>query len=494
MAWHPAITSRQRQTTKAQQHTEMATRDRRLLVATALVSSAAAVAIVVARRRRAAATAAAASAAAAAEASARRAAAALAAGVEQPAASAPVDAVAKAKAHVKFGNALARAGQPEKALEQFRKARELNPRNHAAHHNSGGICQRLQRFEEAIGHYEAALAVKPTLVEAASNLAVAQLNAKQPRAAIATCRRAIELQAGAGRGMNLEASHHLNVALRLVGEREAAVEETWASIAKLVAATGAPAAAAAVRPTPIAFASAPPAQALSEGGSAPLSVVCVKWGSKYGAEYVNKLSRAVRRALGTEGVRAFVCFTEDADGLDDDVETRPLPSRPQWEGWWFKAHLFSSAAGLSGRVLYLDLDTVIVGRLDALRGYTGRFATLSTRGFDAEEGFVDGYNTSAMLWDASEAGGADAARAGSLRSLHDALRPEVFTCLMRWDHWVEMVAPGAHLLQDLFPGVFVDFRTHCRELGPPASAAVVCFPRYPKPHEASAEWIDAHWI
>ena len=141
--------------------------------------------------------------------------------------------------------------------------------------------------------------------------------------------------------------------------------------------------------------------------------------------------------------------------------------------------------GLGGRILYLDLDTVLVGSLAPLRAYAGPFATLSTEGFDAEEGFVDGYNTSVILWD-----GADP----SLRGLFDALRPEVFQCLMRWDHWVEMNVPNADLLQSLHPGLFVDFRTHCKATGaPPSGSACVCFPRYPKPHEAKAKWIEQHW-
>ena len=65
---------------------------------------------------------------------------------------------------------------------------------------------------------------------------------------------------------------------------------------------------------------------------------------------------------------------------------------------------------------------------------------------------------------------------------------------MRWDHWVEMVVPRAELLQDSYPGLFVDFRTHCKgEAGPPDGAACVCFPRFPKPHEVEESWIDAHW-
>jgi len=138
-------------------------------------------------------------------------------------------------------------------------------------------------------------------------------------------------------------------------------------------------------------------------------------------------------------------------------------------------------------VLYFDLDTVLTGPLAPLAAYQGGFALLAAADFDAEEGNADGYNSSVMLWDAGEGGD------GPLRSLHDSLTPEVFQCLMRWDHWIEMVVPQATALQAKFPGMFVDFKRACGKDGPPAGAAVVCFPRSPKPHEVDAAWIRCSW-
>ena len=239
-----------------------------------------------------------------------------------------------AKSHVKFGNVCARAGQHEKAIRQYELALQANPRSTTAHHNAASILQRLNRFDEAIPHYKAALRLKPSLVEAASNLAVAPPNARRPEDAVGACRHAIALQREVSGTMNLEASHHLNVALRLLGRRAEAVELTWQHIEALAAeAKGgcrAEASAAAVRPAPISFGAThpPPAAATAASGAgAALTVVCVKWGTLYGPEYVNRLSRSCRRLLGGAGVAAFVCFTDDASGLDGDVEARPLPAR-----------------------------------------------------------------------------------------------------------------------------------------------------------------------
>ncbi len=85
---------------------------------------------------------------------------------------------------------------------------------------------------------------------------------------------------------------------------------------------------------------------------------------------------------------------------------------------------------------------MIVGSLAPLvASWRGGFATLSAAGFEAEEGIADGYNSSAMMWDSSSSD------LGGLDALHDALTPEVFRCLMRWDHWLEMVVPDARVLQ-----------------------------------------------
>lgn len=101
------------------------------------------------------------------------------------------------------------------------------------------------------------------------------------------------------------------------------------------------------------------------------NVVCLKWGTMYGPEYVNKLYGMVRRNL--DGPFRFVCFTDDANGLRSEVEVRPLPNFPEppWEyarycSAWRKLALFDSAqTSLRGRTLFLDLDLVVLRSMDA---------------------------------------------------------------------------------------------------------------------------------
>lgn len=97
-----------------------------------------------------------------------------------------------------------------------------------------------------------------------------------------------------------------------------------------------------------------------------LLILCMKWGTLYGPDYVNNLARGVRRHLHRP--HRFICFTDDATGLDDRVETRSLPDLGLPAGHtdlrWRKLALFQrDLEGLRGTALYLDLDLVIVDNL-----------------------------------------------------------------------------------------------------------------------------------
>ncbi|MFM8903690.1 MAG: glycosyltransferase, partial [Verrucomicrobiota bacterium] len=54
------------------------------------------------------------------------------------------------------------------------------------------------------------------------------------------------------------------------------------------------------------------------------TILCMKWGTKYGPEYVNRLRSMVRRHLRMP--HRFVCLTDSSAGLDPDIECFPIPS------------------------------------------------------------------------------------------------------------------------------------------------------------------------
>lgn len=107
-------------------------------------------------------------------------------------------------------------------------------------------------------------------------------------------------------------------------------------------------------------------------------ILCMKWGTKYGAEYVNRLYAMVRRHLS--GDFRFICLTDSTEGIRQEVECFPIPDLDihlapgQRDGAWKKLTTFESDLhGLKGTALFLDLDVVIIGSLDDFFTQTGDF-------------------------------------------------------------------------------------------------------------------------
>lgn len=94
-----------------------------------------------------------------------------------------------------------------------------------------------------------------------------------------------------------------------------------------------------------------------------LEIICYKWGTKYPAEDVNILQSMVAKNLSIP--HRFHCITDDAAGLNPDVNIHQLPDLG-FDGIWRKLWTFSDGfLGLDGSlVVSLDLDVVIVDSLD----------------------------------------------------------------------------------------------------------------------------------
>jgi len=102
-------------------------------------------------------------------------------------------------------------------------------------------------------------------------------------------------------------------------------------------------------------------------------IICIKWGNKFGPEYVNRLYAMARRNI--TGDFRIVCFTDNTQGLRAEVETRELPQlgceHPQHTiGKWPKVALWGKElGGLTGPVLFVDLDSVILSNMDGYFSY-----------------------------------------------------------------------------------------------------------------------------
>ena len=103
-----------------------------------------------------------------------------------------------------------------------------------------------------------------------------------------------------------------------------------------------------------------------------INIVCLKWGSKYGPEYVNRLYASVKR--NTTLAFTFHCFTDDSTGFNSEINSYPL--KYNLTGWWHKLYFFSAEFPLTGRIVYMDLDTLITGNIDDILGYNEGFVVL----------------------------------------------------------------------------------------------------------------------
>jgi hypothetical protein len=109
------------------------------------------------------------------------------------------------------------------------------------------------------------------------------------------------------------------------------------------------------------------------------NVVCMKWGTRYGPEWVNRLYGMVKRN-STWDLR-FVCLTDDGSGIRPEVEVKPLPQvrfDPSLGKYWPKLGLMQKDLGgperpLEGLTLFLDLDLIVIDSIDPFLTYPGRF-------------------------------------------------------------------------------------------------------------------------
>lgn len=201
------------------------------------------------------------------------------------------------------------------------------------------------------------------------------------------------------------------------------------------------------------------------------TVVCVlRSGGEFRPEHVVALYEGVRKHWPSDGpFLDFVCFTDTPIGR---YGVREVPLVGGWPGWWSKVEVFRPDA-LQSTVLYLDLDTVVVGDLSPFLDYGGELAMLSDfyRPQLAQSGvmaFRAGSGTeAARLWAAFVTDSAShiARFRGDGEWLHDRARPD--------------------RLQDLYPGQIVSYKVHCGA-GVPDGARIVCHHGKPRPWEVAA--------
>ena len=227
------------------------------------------------------------------------------------------------------------------------------------------------------------------------------------------------------------------------------------------------------------------------------TIVCMKWGTAFPAGYVNRLFRGARRHA-PPGTR-FVCFTDDATGLDAGIEPRAippiaLPAEGLRRGPWRKLALWSRDIGLSGDLLFLDLDVVVTGSLDDFFTYEpGKLALIRNW---TQKGDGIG-NSSVMRFPAAGAPHlVDDFEKDAIALSFKHTNEQTFLTLesrLPTVFWPpEWCASFKHDLMPRFP------RNLWAEVPKPLNARIVVFTGHPRPHEAAtgewpAPWYKKHY-
>ena len=219
------------------------------------------------------------------------------------------------------------------------------------------------------------------------------------------------------------------------------------------------------------------------------NIVCVKQGGFYGPEYVNKLYSMVAR--NTKRPFRFICFTENREGLDEQVECRPLPYHLR--GWWCKIPLFAPPMCIENdQIICMDLDIVITGNIDWLLDYRGNFAVLNYHWKTVNDVNAPKYYNGS-LWSLKPGYGSHVwenfAKCGD----------EVMKRCYSDQEYISEQITDADLIQDMFPGEVLGFNTHYWNLKGAErkykAKSMWVFHGFPKPAEVykKVDWIQEHW-
>lgn len=209
-----------------------------------------------------------------------------------------------------------------------------------------------------------------------------------------------------------------------------------------------------------------------------VTICCIKWGKKYGPEYVNALFNMVDRNIHFTAWR-FVCFTEDSLGIDERIRVVPLLC--SYPGWWQKIGLFQETLPNvpAEKILFLDLDIVITGELDTILNLDADFAIC--RDWPPEMNSRDlSCNSSVFLL-----------RVGSRPQVWNHFHPEVMN--MRQfptdQEWITEKIPGA----SMFPYDWTpSYKLRKLQDAVPDGARIVLFHGTPKPHQCGG-WVKDLW-
>lgn len=217
----------------------------------------------------------------------------------------------------------------------------------------------------------------------------------------------------------------------------------------------------------------------------PITVACVfvEGEYPYTVEYAVRLEAMVRRWL--DRAFRFVCLTDRPALLrPEGIETIAIEKLAGFAPW-SKLELFNPARAWAGRVLYLDLDSLIVAPLDPIVDAPAPFVITAdpwSKKNRVRDSFgraiVRRFNSSVMAWDG-----------GTHTDLYTRWTPAVAARLSGDQDWIGECLPDAiSMPREWFP------RLSELQGQPPGGYAKVVLAKVPKNHIAAYQYPWAPWF
>lgn len=266
---------------------------------------------------------------------------------------------------LKVANAMKACRKYSVAAALYQEVIDQYPDDFRAYFNLAQLKSSLGlELVEAVDLFLKVIELDPSIIDTYGTLGGLYIKLHQPESAVEYCRKGLALVPN-----DSSCLFNLNVALRQCGRMDEAIHETWSAI-------GIDRSKYQLNDADLSSSS----RNKNNRSSRPMTVVCIKWGAKYSAQYVNNLYLAVLKHYGAHHELfplKFICFTDDTTGIDERVQCVPFDSDISgFRAWWLKVQIFSPkhcscvddsvSPLLEGLILYLDLDTVICDSLTFL--------------------------------------------------------------------------------------------------------------------------------
>ena len=211
-----------------------------------------------------------------------------------------------------------------------------------------------------------------------------------------------------------------------------------------------------------------------------VAIVCVlKSGGDFTAEYVRRLRNMVQKH--TTISHDFICFTD----IDIDIEgCINIPLQNNFPGCWAKVEMFRPKLIKAKRIIYFDLDTVILGSIDDVLSINSDLVALKPWN---KKNLDKGMFASGMMSWKND---------GTFTYIYSQFNKKLIKEYPSGDQEymskkIKEKGGEFSFFQSLVKDIY-SYKRNCRP-NKPSNARIVCFHGKPRPHECPDRWVKNNW-